>query len=313
MSLTFQGTDAVGNLELACTTFPGSAFISKTMSSHDNKDVLREWRESAPYWAKYAGIVRAMFAPITSALIEAAAIEEGHSVLDVAGGAGEPSITIAEAVGLSASVIFTDAVAEMVVASQSQARHRLLTNIEFTQCVGEALPFLTNTFDVVVCRLGVMLFPDPAAAIREMLRVVKQAGRVALAVWSTRASNPFFHVVADIVSRYVESPPEDPDAPGAFRFAGRGKLASLLHDAGAIEVTERLLTFTLEAPLTPKQFWEVRSELSDTLRAKVAALSSEQVARMAREVEEAGRTFYEAGRMKFPAEVLIVCGMRQRS
>lgn len=272
---------------------------------------MREWRESAPYWAKHAGMVRAMFAPITSALIEAAAIEEGgDSVLDVAGGSGEPSITIAEAVGPSASVIFTDAVAEMVVASRSQARDRRLANIEFTQCVGEALPFSTGTFDVVVCRLAVMLFPDPAAAIREMLRVVKPAGRVALAVWNARDSNPFFYVVANIVSRYVESPPEDPDAPGAFRFAGSGKLAGLLRDAGAIEVTERPLKFSIEAPLEPKQFWEVRAELSDTLRAKVAALSSEQVARMAQEVEEAGRAFYEAGRMRFPAEVLIVSGRR---
>ncbi len=249
-----------------------------------------------------------MFAPITSALIEAAAIKEGDSVLDVAGGAGEPSITITEALGHSGLVNFTDAVAEMVRTSRSEARRRQLTNIEFTQCVGEALPFVTGTFDVVVCRLGVMLFPDPASAILEMLRVVKPAGRLALAVWGPRASNPFFHVVADIVSRYVESPPEEPDAPGAFRFAGRGKLAGLLRDAGAIEVNERLLDFTLEAPLTPKQFWEVRTELSDTLRAKVAALSSEQVARMAREVEEAGQAFSEAGRMRFPAEVLIVSG-----
>lgn len=280
------------------------------MSSNDKNDVLREWRESAPYWAKHAGIVRAMFAPITSALIEAAAIEEGHCILDVAGGSGEPSISIAEAVGPSGLVIFTDAVAEMVAASRSQAHHRQLTNLEFTQCVGEALPFLTNTFDVVVSRLGVMLFPDPDAAIREMLCILKPRGRMALAVWSARASNPFFHVVANIVSRFVESPPEDPDAPGAFRFAERGKLTSLLNDAGAIEVTERVLDFTLEAPLTPAQFWEVRTELSDTLRTKVASLPSEQVALIALEVEEAGRAFCEAGRMRFPAEVLIVSATR---
>lgn len=252
-----------------------------------------------------------MFAPITNALVEAAPIHEGHSVLDVAGGSGEPSITIAEAVGPSGSIICTDAVAEMVRASRSEARNRELANIEFTQCVGEALPFQPDTFDVVVCRLGVMLFPEPAAAIGEILRVVKPEGCIAFAVWSARDSNPFFHVVANIVSRYVESPPEDPDAPGAFRFAERGKLASLLNDAGAIELTERLLDFTLEAPLTPKQFWEVRTELSDTLRAKVAALSSNQVARLAQEVEEAGSAFHEAGQMRFPAEVLIVSGRKE--
>jgi len=276
----------------------------------NSKDVLREWRESAPYWAKHAGTVRSMFAPITRALIEAAAIHEGHSVLDVAGGSGEPSITIAEAVGQSGSVICTDAVAEMVRASRSEARNRELANIEFTQCLGEALPFQPDTFDVVVCRLGVMLFPDPSGAIREILRVVKTDGCIAFAVWAARDSNPFFHIVANIVSRYVESPPEDPDAPGAFHFAESGKLASLLNDAGVIEVSERVLDFTLDAPLTPKQFWEVRAELSDTLRAKVAALSKEQVARIVQEVEEAGRAFYEAGRIRFPAEVLIVTGSK---
>ncbi len=199
----------------------------------NSKDILREWRESAPYWAKHAGTVRSMFAPITHALIEAAAIHEGHSVLDVAGGSGEPSITIAEAVAKSGSVICTDAVAEMVRASRSEARIRELANIEFTQCVGEALPFQSDTFDVVVCRLGVMLFPDPSAAIREILRVVKPRGSIAFAIWAARDSNPFFHIVANIVSRYVESPPEDPDAPGAFRFAESGKLASLLNKAGS--------------------------------------------------------------------------------
>lgn len=278
----------------------------RKMSPANNKDVLREWRESAFYWAKHAGIVRSMFAPITSALIEAAAIEEGCSVLDVAGGPGEPSMTIAEAAGPSASVICTDAVAEMVVASRGEARDRGLTNIQFTQCAGESLPFSSAAFDAVVCRLGVMLFPDPVAAIREMLRVAKPGKRLALAVWSTSASNPFFHVVTNIVARYVESPPEDLDAPGAFRFAERGKLAHVLSDAGAIEVTERFLDFTLEVPLTPKQFWEVRTELSDTLRAKVAALTSGQVARLADEVEDAGRAFYEDSLMKFPAQVLIV-------
>lgn len=281
------------------------------MSSMHNKDVLREWRESAPYWAKHAGIVRSMFAPITSALIEAAEIDETSSVLDVAGGSGEPSITIAEAVAASGSVIFTDAVAEMVRATRGETRDRGLTNIEFTQCVGEALPFSSDTFDVVVCRLGIMLFPEPSAAIREILRVAKPGGRLAFAVWGTRDSNPFFQVVANIVSRYVASPPEDPHAPGAFRFAERGKLASLLNNAGAIEVTERLLDFTIEAPLTPKQFWEVRTELSDTLREKVAALTSSQSVELAQAVEEAGRAFYEDGRMRFPAEVLIVSGRKE--
>jgi SAM-dependent methyltransferase len=276
----------------------------------NDKDVLREWRESAPYWAKYADMVRAMFAPITSAIIEAGGIGEGQTVLDVAGGAGEPSITVSSVVGDSGLVVFTDAVAEMITTSRSQAHQTKKTNIEFAQCVGERLPFSDDGFDAVVSRLGVMLFPDPVAAISEALRVVKTKGLVSYAVWSTRDSNPFFKVIADAVAVYIESPPEDPNAPGAFRFAEPGKLARLLGDTGFVDVSERLLDFEICAPLTPGEFWSLRAELSDTLRGKVAKLTSEQLAAVKREVEEAGRPFFVSGQMRFPAQVLIVSGMK---
>jgi ubiquinone/menaquinone biosynthesis C-methylase UbiE len=278
----------------------------QAMSSEPNKDVLRDWRESAPYWAKHSDTIRLMFAPITAALLEASGIKAGQSVLDVAGGAGEPSITIAQSVGASGSVICTDAVAQMVATARSEARRAGASNIGFAQCVGESIPFAANTFDAVVCRLGVMLFPDPASAIREMLRVVKPGGPVSAAVWRYQKSNPFFHVVADVVSRYIESPPEDPDAPGAFRFAESGKLARLFTECGAARVTERVLDFEIEAPITPRQFWELRVELSETLRAKVASLSAEQVKSVAEEVEGAGQPFYHAGSMRFSGQVLIV-------
>ena len=78
-------------------------------SDSETDGVLREWRESAFYWHKHADTIRTMFAPVTQALIDDATIMEGETVLDVAGGAGEPSLTIAETVGPSGSVTYTDA------------------------------------------------------------------------------------------------------------------------------------------------------------------------------------------------------------
>ncbi|MFY9571158.1 MAG: class I SAM-dependent methyltransferase [Blastocatellia bacterium] len=251
-----------------------------------------------------------MFAPITGALVEAARIADGNSVLDVAGGSGEPSITITGLVGASGSVLYTDAVAEMTFTARRRALLSKISNIHFCQCLAGSLPFSNNTFDAATCRLGVMLFDDPAGAIQEMVRVAKPGACVSFAVWSRREANPFFHVVADIVSRYIESGPDDPDAPGAFRFAERGKLAQLLREAGATNVTGMCLEFELEAPLTPRQFWSMRVELSDTLRSKVATLSEGQLAGIARDVEQAGHAFYGSGKMSFPAEVLIVTGKK---
>src|SRR5438067_13884948 len=121
-------------------------------------DSMREWRASAPYWERHALTIRQMFTPVTRALIEGAGIREGQTVLDVAGGPGEPSLTIAETVGPSGAVICTDAVAEMVQAAERAAHGRGITNVSFRQCSADLLPFDRNSFDAVVCRLGVMFF-----------------------------------------------------------------------------------------------------------------------------------------------------------
>jgi ubiquinone/menaquinone biosynthesis C-methylase UbiE len=275
----------------------------------DNK-TLQEWRETARFWTKHSGIIRTMFAPLTEALIEDAGISEGQTVLDIAGGAGEPSLTIAERVGPTGAVTCTDAVAEMVAAAESEAQRRGLLNVTFWECVADSLPFESNSFDAVVSRLGVMFFPDPLAALREMLRVAKPGGSVALAVWHRNELNPFTHVVADVMSHYVESPPADPDAPGAFRFAEPDKLASVLKNAGASAVRARVLHFQIEAPISQSEFWAMRSETSDTLREKLAKLSAEQVLGVTQDVQEAVREYFPNNQMSFPAQMIIVTGKK---
>ena len=273
--------------------------------------VLREWTESAPYWEKHSATLRTIFAPVTLALIEDADIAKGQSVLDVAGGPGEPSLTIAERVGPAGSVMCTDAVTEMIEAAEREAHRRGITNVSFRQCIADALPFGDNSFDVVISRLGVMFFPDPVAALREMLRVTKPGGGLALAVWQKSEYNTFLHVVTEIMSRYVETPPAEPDAPGAFRFAEPGKLASVLIEAGAIDVRERFLNFHIQAPISVKQFWELRSQTSGTLREKLAALSGEEARQVQREIEEAVAEFFPNDQMNFPAQMIIVTGTKR--
>ncbi len=280
------------------------------MSAIQSNDTLREWRESAQYWEKHAPTLRTIFAPITSALIKEAGIVEGQKLLDLAAGPGEPSLTIAEVVGPTGSVTCTDAIGEMVRAAESEARRRGLTNISFHQCTADLLPFDSNSFDAVVSRLGVMFFPDPFAALREMLRVTKPDGSLALVVWDKSESNPFLHIITAVISRYVETPPADPDAPGAFRFAERGKLVRILTDTGATEVRERLFKFHIKAPISPQEFWELRSETSGTLREKLTTLSTENRLKVAQEVKEAARGFFPNELMSFPAQMIIVTGRK---
>lgn len=274
------------------------------------KDTLQEWQETAAYWTKHHNTIRTMFAPLTHALIKQAHIVRGQSVIDVAGGAGEPSLTIAQAVGPLGFVMCTDPIAEMLASAEQEALSRGLENVQFRQCKADSLPFKNDLFDVAVSRLGVMFFPDPLAGLREMLRVTKPGGRIALAVWHRSELNPYSYVVTKVVSRHVASSPIDPDAPDAFRFAEPGKLAAILKQAGAVDVNECVVKFDIAAPISREEFWTFRSEISEVLREKLRNLSSDEKARIGDEVQYAVREFFPRGHMRFPAQMIIVWGSK---
>ena len=200
-----------------------------------------------------------------------AQITHGQSILDVATGAGEPALSIAEVVGPEGEVWGIDPAREMVAAARRGAKDYGLNNVHFEVAFADNLEFDFDTFDAVVSRFGVMFFPSPVAGIQEMLRVLKPGRRLAVAVWHSAEQNPFHYVLSRVVDRYVESPPPPPDSPDAFRFADPGKLLEVFRKAGAVQSSERLLEFRIEAPLSVEDFWTLRSRMSDKLRSKLAA------------------------------------------
>ncbi|HJP93882.1 MAG TPA: class I SAM-dependent methyltransferase [Pyrinomonadaceae bacterium] len=280
------------------------------MAQLEATDTLHGWQESAKYWNKHSATIHLMFAPLTRALIEDAGLKTGHLVLDVAGGAGEPSLTIAGVVGPTGSVMCTDAVEEMVNAAQTEAHERGIENIAFRQCVADSLPFPNDSFDAVVSRLGAMFFPEPLDALKEMLRVTKPGGTLTFAVWHKSEVNPYSYVVTRVLSRYVELLATDPDAPDAFRFAEVGKLAAILKEAGITDVSERVLKFQMEAAISFEEFWTMRSEVSELLRDKLRSLTEAQSLRLAQEVQDDACQFFSNNGMSLPAEAIIVSGRK---
>src|SRR4030081_1315065 len=273
-----------------------------------DKEIVTQWSESAPYWEKHREIIREMFAPVTQALIEDAKVAPGQTVLDIATGPGEPALSLVGVVGPEGKVVGVDPAPEMVEAARREANRRGFKNTTFEVGFADHLPFPENTFDAVVSRFGVMFFPSPVDSIREMLGVLKPGGRIALAVWHFAERNPFHFVFSKIVDRYVDSPKPPPDSPDAFRFADPAKLLTIFSNAGAAAVSERLLRFTIRASVSVEDFWTLRSEMSEKLRTKLATLSKQQMAELKREAIEAIRAYSENHSIKFTAEVLIVNG-----
>jgi len=280
------------------------------MIPKEQNKVLDAWQTSARYWDKYRVLIAQIFAPLTSGLVEEALIGTGQNVLDIGGGSGEPSLTISSIVGPTGSVMYTDPVAGMVESTQAEAGRRGLTNIHFKQCSADDLAFADRAFDVAVGRLSAMFFVDPAAAVRDAVRVIVEDGHISFAVWGPKEANPFFSTITDVIERFVEVPPEDPDAPDAFRFAAPGKLAGILEKAGAESVIERKLNFEIKAPISFEQFWQLRTEMSGSLREKMAGLSRAQLPTVKRAVADAAQRYFVRGTMSFPAQALIVSGRR---
>jgi SAM-dependent methyltransferase len=280
------------------------------MSSDDQQSEIRKrWGEAAASWQRRTAELRDMFGPITAELIVAAEIESGNAVLDVAGGTGEPALTIVQTVGPLGAVMCTDIAQEMLEVAQHEALVQQLENIAFYTTGAESLPFDDAVFDAVTCRLGAMFFSEPIVAVSQMLRVAKSGSKIAFAVWSGYEENPFF----SLVDRFLagsESAPKNDDVPGAFRYGEPGKLASLLAQAGTGETTEALLDFRMRTSVSLEQFWPLKVDLSNSVKEVLADLSEADGLLLAREITSAAKSYFGSGQLDMPARVLIVSGRK---
>jgi ubiquinone/menaquinone biosynthesis C-methylase UbiE len=182
--------------------------------------------------ADYEPLWQSQLALAQTTLLARAALRQGERVLDVACGTGLIAFAAAQAIGAQGSVVGVDLSGRMVDAAANRARARMLPAMRFERMDAESLEFPDASFDVALCALGLMYMPDPAQALREMRRVLRPGGRMALAVWGERSLcgwAPVFGIVASEVESEV--------CPLFFRLGQAGTLARLCADAqfGSIE------------------------------------------------------------------------------
>jgi len=133
--------------------------------------------------------------------VKRAGVSEGDEVLDVACGAGNATIPAAQT---GARVTGLDLVPELLEAGREQAVEAGV-EIEWVEGDAENLPFEDESFDVVLSTVGAMFAPDHAAAARELARVARSGGRVAVASWTPDGSvGQFFQTMA----KHMPPPPE---------------------------------------------------------------------------------------------------------
>ncbi|WIT13459.1 class I SAM-dependent methyltransferase [Paucibacter sediminis] len=154
------------------------------------------WERAADAYARHW---HGPLAGLQAELLALAAPAPGEAVLDVACGAGVVAAAAARAVGPGGRVLGVDLAEAMVQAARQQAQRLGLAQASFMRMDAEQLALPDDAgFDLVLCVLGLMYVPDPAAALRELRRVLRPGGRALLAVWGERARcgwAPLFGIV----------------------------------------------------------------------------------------------------------------------
>ena len=235
--------------------------------------------------------------------------QRGDRVLELASGPGGVGLAAAERVGPEGEVVISDVAAEMTAIAASRVGAIGLNNVRTRELDLEAIDEPDGFYDVVLCREGIMLVPEPVRAAREIRRVLRPGGRVALTVWGPRERNPWLGVVFDSVAAQLGAPVPPPGMPGPFSLDDADRLGEVLSNAGLAEVE-------VEEQPTPyhatsfEEWWARTSALAGPLAQMLAALPEPAARELRGRAHDAISVYETSAGLDIPGVSLIARATR---
>ena len=176
----------------------------------------------------------AVLSSVTDRIIRDACVKPGMRVLDVACGAGNPSLDLAQIVGSRGMVVGIDITPAMIELARCEASEAGIQNVRFEVVENETVPYsIEQDFDVVSCRFGLMFMPDPLAALIAWRKVLKAGGRVSIC---THATLPAFYVTMMIVERLAPAVAKELRWRDVLSLSSPSTILALCADAGFIDI-----------------------------------------------------------------------------
>ena len=228
------------------------------------------WNSVASAWAEHAPYADARGVEVAELMLQATAPSPGELVLELACGTGGLGLAAAEQVAPGGAVVVSDFAVEMVSIAAARAEARGLDNVTARRLDLDHVDEPDASYDVVLCREGLMFALDPEGAAREITRVLRPGGRFAVAVWGPPASNPWLTVVFDAVGAVTGRTVPHP----GFRARSRSRTA--IGSSGSSPATARDLVLTeVSVPARAASFeewWQRTSALAGPLAAILESL-----------------------------------------
>jgi ubiquinone/menaquinone biosynthesis C-methylase UbiE len=161
-------------------------------------------------------------------MLDAAGLQSGQRVLDLAAGTGDQTLLAARRVLPGGSVLAVDISASMLEIAAELASEAGLSNVETMVSDGSTLELPAESFDAAICRLGLMFIADLAWAVKTVRTALKRNARFAALVWSAPETNPSMGIVIDVLREQRRLPSPPPTIVQAFSLSKPGALERAL-------------------------------------------------------------------------------------
>lgn len=203
-----------------------------------NADQIEYWNGPVgEKWVRQADRLDAMLEPFAEAVLDAAALNDGDHVLDVGCGAGALTIKAVDRLRGKLHATGLDVSRPLLsLARRRAAVHGVSASFE----EGDAAVYRSERpLDGFVSRFGVMFFDDPVAAFANLRSNLRPSGRMTFACWQSLSDNDWARAPLEAALPFLsESPaPPPPGAPGPFAFSDKGRVVSILKEAGWQDVS----------------------------------------------------------------------------
>jgi SAM-dependent methyltransferase len=232
------------------------------------------WASVAPQWAARAEEVDARARPITERMLAVTDPRPGERVLELACGPGGAGLAAADRVGPTGEVVVSDVAAEMVAIATERAAARGLSQVHGRVIDLEEIAEPDDSYDVVLCRDGLMFASDHARALAGIARVLRPGGRVAVAAWGPREANPWLGLALDGVTDVTGLLVPPPGVPGPFALSAADHLRGLLAGAGLADVAVDEVAVVMSMP-SFEAWWTRTQAVAGPLAQLLAGLPAE--------------------------------------